>query len=117
MKESVSYDAVNKCYVTRLPLLENPKLVLTQNKGQVKGIYWRMTKVLDLEPDNKKAVSDSFMKLIDLKYIVKFSSLRPELQQKMESKGLNYIPWNRVYKATSASTPCRVVYNASLKTR
>ena len=117
IESCVKYSANELCYITKLPLLENPQNTLAPNQHEVLGIYRKMTNVLSHEPTNKQAVIDSFNKLIELKYMVKMTDLDVNLQYKMKQKGLNMIPWNRVFKETSSTTPCRVVYNASQKTK
>ena len=45
------------------------------------------------------------------------SNLSPEQQQRLKDSPIqNYIPWNAVWKENSISTPCRIVFNASMPT-
>ena len=112
IKESITFDESRCCFITKLPLLKDPKLEMPDNQIEIKAIYFRMTRLLAREPANRKAVISSFTKLIELGHLRDINSLDPSLQEDMKRRGMRYIPWNRVFK-DSISTPCRVVLNAS----
>ena len=116
MRDSITYDPLKGKFTAVLPLKEDPDIALTANDEQSKKQYYRIVKSLQDKPIDKASVLASFNKLIELGYIQKVSDLNVEIQDQIMKKQRYVIPWNVVYKQ-SISTPCRIVLNASAKTR
>ena len=116
MRDSITYDPLKGKFTAVLPLKEDPNIALTANDEQSKKQYFRIVKSLQDKPIEKESVLTSFNKLIELKYIQKVSDLDAEIQEQIMKKQRYVIPWNVVYKQ-SISTPCRIVLNASAKTK
>ena len=116
MRDSITYDPLKGKFTAVLPLKEDPDIALTSNDEQSKGQYYRIVKSLQDKPIEKASVLTSFNKLIELGYIQKVSDLDADIQDQIMKKQRYVIPWNVVYKQ-SISTPCRIVLNASAKTK
>ena len=117
IKSSIQFDKSRKKFCVPLPLKEDPSESLANNSKQSRKIYDRITESLDKHPDDKSAILKSFNKQVELGFIQKLSSLDQDLQKSIMSKQRYVIPWNVVHKASSISTPVRIVLNASSKTK
>ena len=117
MKESVTYDPVIGKFIAPLPLKDDPDVALMSNDEESKNHYYKMVASLQDKPAEKETVLNSFNKLIELNYIQKLSNMDKEIQSQVMNKQRYVIPWNIVYKQSSISTPCRIVLNASAKTK
>ena len=117
IRSSVFFDKKEKKFFCPLPFIEDPATSLAPNKDQAKSVYNKIVKSLKDKPDDKSAIIKSFSKLVDLGYVEPLKNMSKELQQEILSKQLHFIPWNVVYKDTSVSTPCRIVFNGSSRTK
>ena len=117
MRESVTYDPVIGKFIAPLPLKDDPDVALMSNDEESKTQYYKMVASLQDKPTEKETVLNSFNKLIELNYIQKLSNMNKEIQSQVMNKQRYVIPWNIVYKQSSISTPCRIVLNASAKTK
>ena len=117
IKSSVSFDHNIGKFCAPLPLKEDPATSLAPNREQAKKFYHKMVKSLNDKPEDKKAVMDSFNKLIELGFVERLMDMDEDTQKLILQKQLYVIPWNVVYKVTSVTTPCRIVLNGSSKTK
>ena len=117
IKSSVFFDKKEQKFCCPLPFIEDPATSLAPNIDQAKSVYKKIVKSLKDKPDDKSAIIKSFSKLVDLGYVEPLKNMSKELQQEIQSKQLHFIPWNVVYKDTSVSTPCRIVFNGSSRTK
>ena len=117
INNSVTVDIKNGITMAKLPLLEDPITKLAPNKAKALAVYNSQVKKLAKNPKDKNDVLSSEAKLQSLGHVDYVKNL-PESQQVMlrESPIQNYIPWSSVWKDNSISTPCRIVFNASLIT-
>ena len=117
ISKSIREDIPNKRFIATLPFLKDPFKTLASNINEGKSRIRSVLRRLVGKPDDISAIEKSFMKLVNLGYIKKFSSLPPDIQKLVDSQPLQYfIPWNLSYKSTSISTPVRTVFDASSKT-
>ena len=126
MREEIEQDLINKSVkvdtergvtIARLPLLEDPVVKLAPNKAKALAVYNSQVRKLAKNPKDKDDVLASEAKLQSLGHVDYVRNL-PESQQAMlrQNKIQNYIPWSSVWKDNSLSTPCRIVFNASMPT-
>ena len=126
IKEEVEQDLINKsvtldsssgvCTAT-LPFTSNAASKLAPNRKKALAIYNSQIKKLNKDESRKKDVIESEKKLQNLGYVDYVRNLpQPQQLELKESKIQNFIPWSSVWKENSITTPCRLVFNASLPT-
>lgn len=118
IESSVSLDPTLRTLNARLPFTQDPELELKPN-------YWIAEKVLNSQmrtfeksPEMREDTLASHQKLLDKGHVSALADL-PEEHQKLvsSSKSDYHIPWRTVYNEGSLSTPCRMVFDASSKTK
>ena len=66
-------------------------------------------------PDDKTTVIESERKMQDMGYVDYLSNLTPEKQGMIMGDVVRYfIPWRAVFNENSVTTPCRLVFDASM---
>ena len=126
MREEIEQDLINNSVTVdldrgittaRLPLLEDPVVKLVPNKSKALAVYNAQVRRLAKHPRDKEDVLLSEAKLQSLGHVDYVRNL-PQSQQDMlrQNPIQNYIPWSSVWKDNSISTPCRIVFNASMPT-
>ena len=118
IEDAVRYDAINKRLVSKLPFIADPKETLFPNRYQTEKILDGQMKKIRDNPDMKDDILTSFEKLASKGYVVPITTLEEE-KKKMIHDDFDsgyFIPWRSVWKETSISTPCRMVFDASAKT-
>ena len=118
INKSVTVDLKHAITTAVLPFLSNPDTKLTPNKKKAVAIYKSQIKKLNNCEKDKNDVLTSERKLQDLGHVEYVGNLSAD-QQKMlhENPIQNYIPWSCVWNGNSLSTPCRIVFNASMPTQ
>ena len=126
IKEEIEQDLINQsitidtnaCQTTaKLPLLEDPVMKLAPNKNKALAIYNSQVRRLSNHPRDKDDVIASESKLQDLGHVDYVRNLTKEQQLKLAQNPVqNFIPWAAIWKVNSISTPCRIVFNASMPT-
>ena len=126
IKDEVEQDIINKSVsveidrgisIAKLPLIDDPIHKLAHNKSKALAIYNSQVKRLARNPSNKDDIVASENKLQNLGYVDYVKNLTQEQQLKLKEDPVqNFIPWSSVWKENSISTPCRIVFNASLPT-
>ena len=117
INQSVSVDVSRGTTEAKLPFIENPVRKLAPNKDKAVAIYNSQIKRLSKYPKDKEDAIRSEAKLQELGHVEYVSNLTEEQKKKLyDSPIQNFIPWSVVWKDNSLSTPCRVVFNASLPT-
>ena len=116
IKNCVSYDERNKVVMTELPFIRDPTTHLTDNKNVAMKILDSQVKLATKDENVKEEIIKSFQKLVDNGHLVKISDL-PEAEKELANKPGYWIPWRAVYSSSSISTPCRLVFDASSRTR
>ena len=126
VKEEVEQDLINKSVAVdihqgitkaRLPLLDDPILKLVPNKAKALAVYKSQVKKLNKNMKDKDDVLSSESKLQSLGHVEYVKNLSESQQSMLRMSPIqNFIPWSCVWKDNSLSTPCRIVFNASLPT-
>ena len=118
INKSVTIDMKSRSTVARLPLLGDPAVKLAPNKTQALAIYRSQLRRLNRCESDKKEVIAAEAKLQSLGFVDYVKNLPEEEQQRLKANTVqNYIPWSAVWNQNSISTPCRIVFNASLPTQ
>eukprot|EP00794_Sanderia_malayensis_P002417 gene2417-biopygen1303 len=101
--------------IAKLPFIDQPTK-LSPNKDIALKVYYQQLKKLS-RPENQQDKADiiaSEAKLQKLGFVDFVDNLSPEQPTTLKNSAIqNYIPWRAVWKTSSISTPCRIVYDAS----
>ena len=117
INRSVSLDVENGITKASLPFVEDPIYKLAPNKTKALAMYKSQVTRLSKDLKSKEEVIASELKLQNMGHVDYVKNLSIEQQMKLKANPIqNYIPWSAVWKENSISTPCRVVFNASLPT-
>ena len=126
VKEEIEQDVINRSVslnveqgitIASLPVIGNPTTKLAHNKDKALAMYKSQVRRLAKDPKSKEEVIASENKLQNLGHVDYVKNLTSEQQLKLKENPIqNYIPWSAVWKENSISTPCRIVFNASLPT-
>ena len=94
--------------------MHNPAIKLHPNKDKALKVFNQQLKKLSKNQKDKEDVIRSKRKLQDLGHVDYVKNLSCELQEMLRNNKIqNFIPWRAVWKESSISTPCRVVFDAS----
>ena len=117
INQSVKVDLQNRTTIARLPVMHNPVIKLHPNKDKALKVFNQQLKKLNKNQKDKDDVIKSEEKLQKLGHVDYVKNLSLELQEMLRNNKIqNFIPWRAVWKETSISTPCRVVFDASQAT-
>jgi len=117
INDSVTVDISNRTSTAFLPLTASPNR-LQPNREIALQVYNQQIKRLEKNPDDKADIIKSEQKLQTLGYVDYVKNLSDEDQVLLDlSEMQNFIPWRAVWKENSVSTPCRVVFDASMPTK
>eukprot|EP00794_Sanderia_malayensis_P016359 gene16359-biopygen12052 len=117
INSSVTIDVEKQVITAYLPFIDNPALKLSPNKAIAIKTYYQQLRKLDKNPSDKADIIASEVKLQQLGFVDYVHNLSEETQLSLQNNVIqNFIPWRAVWKVTSLSTPCRVVFDASLPT-
>ena len=124
IKEEIEQDIIDQSITTdvqtgkaeaKLPFIENPKNKLIPNKYKALAIFNSELKQLNRNEYRKFQVMESEAKLQKLSFVDFVRNLTPEQQKKLRENPIqNFILCYVVWKENSISTPCRIMFNASL---
>ena len=118
IKDSVFIDYKAKKITAKLPMRGDESKFLSCNRDIAQKTLTTQCAKVQNDPDSREAAIKSFKKLIDNGYAVKVDDLPEEERRNMLSKPVqHYLPWRLAWKSSSVSSPCRVVMDASSKTR
>ena len=117
INRSITVDTSNCTTIANLPLISDPLIKLAPNRDIALRVYIQQVKRLEKHPDDKKDILKSEKKLHDLGFVEYVKNLSNDIQQQLSNNPINnFIPWRAVWKDSSMSTPCRIVYDASMPT-
>ena len=126
IREEVEEDLIQKCInvdvnertsTAVLPFIHDPVMKLAPNRSKALKVYNQQLKKLSSSAEDKEEVLKSEAKLQKLGFVDYIKNLSPEVQDALRKNPIqNYIPWRVVWKHSSISTPCRVVFDASMTT-
>ena len=118
IEQSVSYNASTKTVSALLPFTKEPTNELQDNRVAAEKVLNSQLKKLSKDPVAKQTVLESHHKLVTNGYTKRADELTPEEQGIVDAcPGKYYLPWRYVVKASSPTTPCRVVFDASMRTK
>jgi len=118
LKEEVEQDEINRSVVVdvsnctttaKLPLMHDPVMKLEPNRDVALKVLNQQIKRLQKNEEDRKDILKSEKKLQDLGYV--------EYVKRCCHLVQNFIPWRAVWKVSSISTPCRVVFDGSMPTK
>ena len=116
IKNCVSYNATDKVVMTDLPFIHDPATHLADNKHVAMKILDSQVKLATKDDTIKEEILKSFQKLVDNGHLVKISDLT-QAEKELTNKPGYWIPWRAVHSSSSISTPCRLVFDASSRTK
>ena len=119
IERNVTVDIVAGKSSALLPFVTDPDLRIdseAQEKLALK-IYESQVRGLNNKPDERAAAILSESKLHDLGYVDFLDNLPQEIQDYIWKNIRYFIPWRIVFNINSVSTPCRVVFDASVSPR
>lgn len=117
IEKSIHLDVENKVCVASLPFIVPPESSLIDNQYVARKILQTQLKLIDKNPESRQDVLSSFQKLKDNNFVVRLDSLSPEQQETCMASDSYTIPWRTVSKVGSLSTPTRLVFDASSRTK
>ena len=117
IEKSVSVDVKSRTTTARLPLIHDPVLKLCPNRNKAEKVYYQQLRKLNRNESDKDDVIKSEAKLQELGHVDFVKNLDEKMQDVLvNNKVQNFIPWRCVWKDSSISTPCRMVFDASQPT-
>ncbi|MEM7375647.1 MAG: hypothetical protein AAF587_44050, partial [Bacteroidota bacterium] len=116
INKSVTVDIDNHISIATLPLMYDPTVRLVPNRDI--ALYNQQINRLSKNLSEKDDILKSEKKLQLLGYVAYIKDLPEDQQQMLRTDPFNnLIPWRAVWKENSLSTPCRVVFDASMPTK
>ena len=126
IREEVEQELINKSVIVKsdeqvtiatLPFIQDPITRLVPNRYKALKVYNQQVSKLNRHPEDKSDVLESERKLQRLSHVDYVKNLPKDQQDQLSSNAIqNYIPWRAVWKLSSLTTPCRVVFDASQPT-
>ena len=117
IKKSVIIDVNNRVAIADLPLIGDPVVKLVPNKHKALKVYYQQLKRAWKSPKDVRALLQSEQTLQDLGFVEWVENLPKDIQKMLKDNPIqNYIPWRVVWKESSTTTPCRIVFDASQPT-
>ena len=117
IKDSVKLNFATKSIECTLPVRGSETEFLTTNKEIAEKVLKSVNNRYYKDENSKSQILASFKKLTDKGYLKLTSQLAAEERAMFESKEVQYYIPHRPVFADSASTPCRIVMDASSRTR
>ena len=117
INSSISIDTNKRIITATLPFIEKPDAKLVPNKSIAMKIYYQQLRKLERNPKDKEDILNSEAKLQNMGFVDYVNNLSEDIRQSLQASSIqNFIPWRAVWKSTSLSTPCRIVFDASFPT-
>ena len=118
IENSVQLNVQQRTLEATLPFIDNPETKLTDNRRVAVSIFESQMRNIKKNPDMKGDILKAHDKLASKEFVVRAADLPSEITAQLdEIKGPGYyIPWRIMYKESSLSTPCRLVFDASSST-
>ena len=100
-----------------LPFIGDPQTKLSPNKQVVMKVYSQQLRKLSKLPKDKTDILESEAKLQSLGFVDYVRNLPEEVRKSLSNNPIqNFIAWRAMWKPSSVSTPCRIVFDASQPT-
>ena len=117
INKSVHVDIAKGVTIAKLPFLVSPENKLNANKSRALKVYNNQVRRLDKNQKDKNDVVMSEQKLQTMGFVDFLENLSSSQKIKINDSKIQYfIPWRAVRNTNSLSTPCRLVFDASLTT-
>ena len=113
IEEGVHVDIEKGITLAKLPFILNPEYKLNPNRSKALKVFDGQIRKLKKKKD-KDEVIDSERRVRDMGFVDFLENLSATHQTM--SKIQYFIPWRAVWNTNSLSTPCRLVFDASLAT-
>ena len=114
INKSLKVDQDQQLTIATLPFTHDPLKRLAPNRHKAMKIYNQQTKKLQRHPEDQQDVIMSERKLQMAGHVDFVKNLPPDIQHQLKTSLIqNYIPWRAVWKLSSITTPCRLVFDAS----
>ena len=118
IEQSVWLEPESRRLMCRLPFVKDPVTNLEDNRAQAERIFASQLKAFSRNDKMKEAVLAAHDKLLTRGHVAALDSLTEEEKKAVsQTMGSYVLPWSCVAKQDSVSTPFRVVFNASFRTR
>ena len=128
IQEEIEDDVIQRCVTVNLdegkssallPFVTDPdnRIDSEAQERLALKIYQSQVKVLSNKPQERAAAILSESKLQDLGFVEFFDNLPPEIRDHIMSNVRYFLPWRIVFNSNSVSTPCRLVFDASVSPR
>ena len=115
--DSVKIDWVNKQIICHLPMRGKESDFLSPNRDIALKVLNQQCQKYSKDADTRASVSKAFKKLLDNGQLVLWKDLTEQERASISSKEVShYLVWRVVFKE-SLSTPSRVVFDGSQKTK
>ena len=118
IEECVWVDKDAGTLMSKLPFTKDPITSLADNRQQAVKILDSQIRTISKNPQMKIDAMKAHDKLLSNGHVVAVNDLPADIKQLVVGSPRSYtIPWSCVAKEMSISTPFRLVFNASFKTR
>ena len=118
IEQSVWLEPAQNRMVCSLPFVKNPVTSLVDNRQQAEKIFASQLRSFSKNPAMREAVLAAHDKLLSKGHVAAVDQLTSEERKVMDqTEGAYVLPWSCVAKVDSISTPFRVVFNASFRTK
>ena len=117
IRDSVTLDWKNKIIISHLPMRGKPEEFLSDNRDNALKILQQQCLKYHSDEETKEIIVGAFNKLLKNGQMLLWENISQEDRDLILSKSVNhYIVWRVVFKA-SLSSPARIVFDASAKTK
>ena len=118
LESIVQWNPAKQQLESGLPFVEDPAVQLKPNKHIAEKVLDSQIRLINKTPGMKEGVLISHGKLLSRGFVVAYDDLSEDVKKIMDSSAGPgfFIPWTVVFKATSLSTPVRMVFNGSSAT-
>ena len=117
INKSVHVDIAKGITIAKLPFIVNPESKLNPNRSKALKVYTTRIKKLNKNKHDKGDVIASELKLQNMGFVGFLDNLSVIQKAKIKGSKVQYfIPWRAVWNTNSLSSPCRLVFDASLVT-
>ena len=117
--EAVTFDPEKKMLFSTLPFIQDPNQYLKPNRHIAECILSSQLKIVENNEQGRNDVIAAHEKLRSKGFVQKLSELDEETQRLIDIGGVTvkyWIPWRMQWKASSLSSPGRMVFDASSMT-
>ena len=102
--------------VATLPFIADPTVHLKPNFCIANKVFETQMKLIAKDDQIRTEVLSSHNKLLLKGHVCKYDDLPDHIKELVDDGPGYFIPWRCVWKASSLSTPCRMVFDASART-